>query len=677
MDKLENLMAYHRNEIALYGLSTETERFLKAKGKDISVVGILDGFRVDGELYGYPIISLEEAILRGVKLILVIARPGSCKAIAKRIGDVCRERRILLYDVRGKDLLESPAVSYDFRQLEGESKARLLEQMEKADVVSFDLFDTLIMRRVLEPTDIFSLVDEELIRQGILIPDFVRLRLAAEKELSWTVAPRLEAIYENVLQKAGGAFVSAAELAEIEQGIDASTILARESVCRIFRSAVAHGKRIIITTDSYYGEAWLRGILCRFGLDGYERVFVSCEYGTAKAQHLFKKVCSCYGDERILHVGNDIVADIRAAKEMGMAAYHVYSSIELFDALGGMGMEGCIESFSDRIKAGLFISRIFNDPFVFDTDERKVAITNSYDIGYLLYAPIITDFVLWLKQKFEEHGIQQILFCARDGYLIGRMYREIDRKRRSIYFLTSRTAAIRAGIEDKEDIAYVEGMKYSGTSEECISQRFGIDLMKTGDWRESALRIARERCTACKEYIQKLSLQEGEIGVFDFVAKGTTQFYLQRLLPQHLKGFYFLRLEPEYMADKHLDIEAFFMDEERDFSEIFGNYYFLETILTSLYPTVEEFKKSGMPVFGRETRSNKTLEYVREAQTGILDYFTEYMSLIPENARKQNKDLDERMLALIHTVCITDEKFLSLMVEDPFFGRNTSVRDLL
>ncbi len=55
--------------------------------------------------------------------------------------------------------------------------------------------------------------------------------------------------------------------------------------------------------------------------------------------------------------------------------------------------------------------------------------------------------------------------------------------------------------------------------------------------------------------------------------------YLQKLFAQHIKGFYFLQLEPEFMADKGLDIEPFYSDEEKNSSAIFDNYYILETIL--------------------------------------------------------------------------------------------------
>ena len=111
--------------IALYGLSTETEFFLNKWGGKLHITGLLDGFRENGEMYGKPIVSIEDAIDNKVKLILVIARPGSCKAITRRIGNICRENNIALYDIRGVDLLTNTTVKYDFKDFRGGTKAEL------------------------------------------------------------------------------------------------------------------------------------------------------------------------------------------------------------------------------------------------------------------------------------------------------------------------------------------------------------------------------------------------------------------------------------------------------------------------------------------------------------------------------------------------------------------------
>lgn len=676
MANFQNLIAQYQNRIAVYGLSTETERFL-CENVNISVLGLLDGFCTDGEMYGYPIISLDSAVAKGVKLIIVVARPGSCKAIAKRIGNVCKEKGIFLFDVRGKNLLEHAAVSYAFDNVPGGTREELLRKIARVDIVSFDLFDTLVMRKVLHYTDIYALMDIELRRQGIYIPDFAQLRLAEELILSQHTAPTLQNIYEAVLRKTGGAFIMAEDLTAMEWKIDLSVMVKRAAVCDVFRCAVSAGKRVIVTTDSYYGEMQIAQILEKFDLTGYERLFVSCEVGTAKSARLFDEVISYCGNSSVLHIGNDDAADIIPAQARGLETFRLYSGVELFDELGGMGTEKYISTLSDKIKVGFFISRMFNNPFAFETKERKVTISKSYDIGYIIYAPIITDFVFWLKRKFIEHNISWILFCARDGYLIGRLYQKIDKERRAIYFLTSRIAAIRAGIRSESDIDNINKMKYSGTQENCFQTRFGVVYKADGNSQEYLIKKAIIQSENYKAYINKFSIGDENLGVIDFVAKGTTQYYLQRLFPQHLKNFYFLQLEPEYMAKKDLDIEPFFIEAEKNTSSIFENYYVLETVLTSPYPSVHEFDNKGMPIFASETRNENNLKYIKEAQNGIFDYFREFTSLIPENEREENKNLDEVFLSLISKICITNEDFLSLIVEDPFFGRNTPIKDII
>jgi len=680
MDDVREILAQYQNEkIALYGLGTETERFLSELGGRIEVVGLLDGFRESGEIYGHPVISIRETLSEGVRLILVVARPGSCKAIAKRIGTFCLENGIALYDVRGRNLLESKKITYGFGHMHGRTLQELLDGIEKADIVSFDLFDTLVTRKVSSYTDIFELLDMKLRKNGIIIPDFARLRISAEKELSRNRAPELGQIYELVLAKAGGCFIDAPELARMEWETDFFVMTARERVCDIFRKAVSDGKRVAITTDSYYSMSQIRKILVRFGLEGCDRVLVSSEYGTSKTQNLFQVLLGEYRGARILHIGDDEVSDIEKAKENGIDAYRIFSGEDLYDALGGLGTEGGINTIADRLKRGMFISRIFNSPFWFEEEEGMLSVTDVIDIGYLFCAPLITDFVLWMKESTERQDFKQILFCARDGYLIGRLFRMVAPGMKSVYFLSSRTAAIRAGMEDEEDIAYVDSMKYSGEPGEALKARFGITADKTAEreWRREILAKSAVQRRSYKKYIEKLDLQDSSIAVFDFVAKGTMQMYLQRLFPQHMKGFYFLRLEPEFMADKGLDIQAFYTDGERDASMIFDNYYVLETILTSPYPQMVELDADGGPVFAAEMRRESDIKCFERVQQGIFAYFEDYTEILPEEAREGNKKLDEIFLSLIHKIRIRDEDFLALTVEDPFFGRTTGIKDLV
>lgn len=680
MDDIKELLNGKKdNKIALYGLGTETERFLSEYGDSLCIIGLLDGFREDGEIYGYPIIPISEAVESGVSLIIVVARPGSCKAIAKRIGALCIEKNIALFDVRGKDLLAVNDVSYVFSGLEGYTGQSLLEKIEKSDVISFDFFETLIARIEMCYTDLFELIDLKLKEKGIIIPDFARLRLYAEKELSKNHAPGLEEIYTFLLEAAGVHSVSAGELADFEWTLDQKTIIERKDVCGICRSAISAGKTVCITSDTYYSREQIESIIGRFGLSDVSEVFASCEYGLSKTQGLYSFLKERYPGKKILHIGDDETTDIEKASEYGIETQRIYNGADLYDQLGGFGLDNEIKSYSDRVKVGMLIASVFNSPFWFEEASQKVSVKDAFGIGYSFCAPMITDFVLWMKRSAEEQGYKQLLFCARDGYLPIKLYEKVATSAKSFYFLSSRTAAIRAGMENPEDIEYVDSMKYFGSADEALKRRFGIDAanVSSAEREEEILRKSKIQRENYKKYIDKLNMDEGSIGMFDFVAKGTTQMYLQKMFDQHIKGFYFLQLEPEFMADKGLDIEPFYSDEEKNRSAIFDNYYILETILTAPFPQLEEFDESGEPVFAKETRNKTDIEVFEKAQKGIIEYFEKYIELVPEAARIENKTLDEKILALVNKVQLEDEDFLKLKVEDPFFGRMTDIRDVI
>lgn len=680
MSDIRDILEKYQNEkMALYGLGTETKRFLDECGPDVSVLGLLDGYLEEGEIFGYPVISVSEAVNRGVRLIIVIARPGSCKVIARRIGVFCIQNNIALYDIRGRNLLENKNTTYDFSCLNGMTKQSLQERIDSVDVVSFDLFDTLITRKVRFYTDIFELLDCRLREKGIYIPDFHRVRLYAEKELSRDHAPGLVQIYEYLLRKTGGNFITARELAEQEWDVDKSVFLARESMCDILRKTVDSGKKVVLTTDSYYSDSQIKEILERFRLTGCDDIIISSEYGASKTNGLFKILRNKYKNNNILHIGDDEVADVEMAAVHEIETYRIYSGEDLFEAMCGLEMEHNISTLSDRLKTGMFISRIFNNPFCFEKEKSVFSITNAFEAGYLLCAPIITDFVLWLKEKTDVQDYRQVLFCARDGYLVGKLFRKVSSEIISTYFLASRTAAIRSGVENERDIAYVESMKYSGTAEEALKIRFGIEAcgLESTDWNKEILVKAGIQRSNYQKYIKKLCIHKGNIAMFDFVAKGTTQMYLQKLFPQHMKGFYFLQLEPEFMEDKGLDIQPFYSEEEKDTSVIFDNYYILEAVLTSPYPQIQGFDDNGNPVFAAETRSKKDVRCIERVQEGICTYFEEYLDILPEMARDKNKKLGEMFLSYITKLRITDEDFLALKVEDPFFGRMTDMKDVI
>jgi len=694
MDKI--FSQYRDRKIAIYGLGTETQRVLHGLDKSYEIVGLMDSFRTNGEIYGKRIISFAHALIMGVGLIIVVARPGSCRAIAKIIGDKCRKEGIILMDIRGRNLLEAKKVSFCFSNVDGGTKAELEEKIRNADVISFDLFDTLVMRQTLYSDDVARYVDSRLKENGIILKDFWQKRLKSEKELSIDAAPALIDIYRNLLAKvdnSGIEDISAGELAEFEWNIDFELLVPRKEMCDIFRSIVESGKAVYIISDSYYSKKQLAQILEKCGIVGYTDILSSCDYKFSKAQGLYQCLKSRESSKRCLHIGDDIVADIENAGKWGFETYRVYSGVDLLEEVGNLGFAGYVNSLSDHLRIGMFVSAIFNSPFQFEKENKIIEINSAYEIGYLILAPMISDFMLWFWNCMMKNEFRNIWFSARDGYLIKKMYAYLNRtsksKDNSLYFLTSRIAAIRAGVKDEKDILYVDEMKYSGPLEKNLKERFGIDIND----HESGIVVSGENSLIqCKniiieksqkaydnyqKYISKLQIEDGDIALFDFVAKGTIQMYVQRLISNHIKGFYFLQLEKEHMKEKGLDICSFYGEEEKECSAIYDDYYILETILTAPHPSVKEFDDTGKPVFANEHRNERDIRCSECVQEGILDYFKIFVKLCPERDRITNKKLDEVLLGLIHKVQITDSDFLNLVIEDSFFNRMTKLTDVL
>ena len=165
-------------------------------------------------------------------------------------------------------------------------------------------------------------------------------------------------------------------------------------------------------------------------------------------------------------------------------------------------------------------------------------------------------------------------------------------------------AAIRAGVKSVEDIAYIDEMKFSGTLKEQMQERFGITIQDSKEDKTSILDYAEEILSAAEvkrnnylKYMQTLNQKEGTIALFDFVAKGTCQMFVEKILNKRLEGLYFLRLEEDNPKTSELKIKTFYQAEEKAESVIFDNYYILETMLTAPMPSVLDFDENGKPCF--------------------------------------------------------------------------------
>lgn len=683
-DKLEKKLSKCREgQIAIYGLGVLTEKLLAEIGERCPIVGLLDGCRTDGMLYGKPILSIESALAQGVRLIIVAARLESVKIIVKRIWDICSTHQVRLIDLDGNDLHTKKKAVYSFR-CGGVSKEQLSRMLDTHDFVSSDLFDTLIMRQTLFSTDVFEIMESRLKAQGVVIENFCGKRMGSEKELGRHTVPTLEEIYDRMIEQYAIPDVKAEELADIEWAVDYDLIVPRKELCDLLQEKSTQGKRIYIVSDTFYTKERLSGFLEKCGITWYADILTSCEYRTGKVQGLFSVLKSMVPEKTGVHIGDSLDTDVESAIRNGLTGCQLYSGLELFERVGYLGIWDVIHSLRDKIQAGMFISRLFNTPFQFEEPEARICVKDAFDIGYLFFAPVISDFVLWFDQQVQREQLKNVWFSARDGFLVQKLYSQLEGAVPSTYLLTSRIAAVRAGIRDEKDIQYVKNMRFSGSLQEELKERFGIfaaaaDGLEPPDgllaYKQEILSAAEHSRRNYQAYLRTLETQKGDIAFFDFVGKGTVQLYLGRLLEKHLKGFYFLQLNGRYMTDKKLDIVSF-CDLHKE-GPLFDNFFVLEEVLTAPTPSVAGFDEDGNAEYMEETRTQEDLICVGMLQRGILEYFATYIKLCQGIEFSQNQKLTGTFLEMIHKISIQNRSFLKMKLDDPFLKRTMSMADLL
>ena len=224
------------------------------------------------------------------------------------------------------------------------------------EAISFDIFDTLVMRKVYFNRDVFRIVAE---KYNSVIPNFYDVRVEAEYTLSRTRYPYMEEIYQYIQEKNNVSKELATEIMLYEIEVEKQVIIPRKSMVDIFNYCKEIGKKVYIVSDMYMHKEDLESIINNLGIVGYDKIFVSCEYDTSKPQRLF----DCYKQEikvqSYLHIGDSYACDIEPSGKLGIDSFRLKMSSEIWEEKGGKPSE----NFQERCQQAEHIAETYNCPF--------------------------------------------------------------------------------------------------------------------------------------------------------------------------------------------------------------------------------------------------------------------------------------------------------------------------
>ncbi len=317
---------------------------------------------------------------------------------------------------------------------------RYVEILKDYDVISFDVFDTLIFRPLSQPTDVFYFVGEQL---GML--DFKNIRAWAEWDARVKCNQRkghMEVtffdIWNNLAEDTG---LDAERGMQIEWNTELSMCYANPFMLEVWRRLSTLGKEMIIVSDMYLSREQIEILLTKNGFEGASRIYVSCEYGISKSDgKLFDKVKRELSPMKsIIHVGDNPVSDVRNAKRAGFDTLH-YPNVNKNELLYRAQDMSYIVGAAYR---GLVNAHIYNGI-------RKYSM--EYEYGYIYGGLFVIGYCTFIHRYYIEEKLDKLLFLSRDGDVLLKAYRGLYPDDNAEYVYLSRKAVTKllSGI-DKHD----------------------------------------------------------------------------------------------------------------------------------------------------------------------------------------------------------------------------------
>ena len=208
-----------------------------------------------------------------------------------------------------------------------------LNRSAKYDLISFDIFDTLIMRKVLLPTDVFMHVGKDVLGSENDAGVFKIRRIEAEKEArrkSDSGEVCLKDIYRELFAYYG---IKACLLKEKEIDFELHNSSPRENWVNLLKALKKNGKKVILISDMYLPSLVIKDMLKNCGITEYDNLYVSNEYGCDKVSgKLFEVARRRESADKCLHLhyGDSIRADYLGARKSGAKAKLVLKEKFLF-----------------------------------------------------------------------------------------------------------------------------------------------------------------------------------------------------------------------------------------------------------------------------------------------------------------------------------------------------------
>lgn len=636
-------------KIAIYGTGRMTATLL-TNLNGFHIIGLLDRdlAMIGKEMYGVKVLSRQEAE-ENADIIIINTSESYWNTIYRRIHDW----KIPIYFRNGKRASETLTSGNKKNSYKG-SYIELVEMIQKYDIVSFDIFDTLIMRKIYLPMDIFLIIEKKIQAEFGKRILFVQAR---KKAASLLDNGTIDEIYIEI-QKAEGwddKLREAAKRYEIE--IEKQFLIPRKDIVRLYNE-IKVKKEVFFISDMYFTSDILAVMLHQCGISiSKDHIIVSCDYKKSKEDGALWRYYSdnIVRGKKALHIGDNENSDGESIKQYGIDSYIVWSADKILEESSIGDITSYINTPYSSILMAMFCSKLFNSPFALQKTYGKLYFTDEKELGYYLLGSMMHIFCDWLLKEIKANQIMKCAFFAREGYLLTKIFKRYCQLRQQaqvpeiIYMEASRRAVLVAAIKDRKDIYEAAEFPYIGSVENFLYDRFGVSVeneslkqkqytdIDKGEledilegYEKEILSEARRENNNYMKYLETIGLSS-EFVVIDSQLYGTTQCYLGRMLGRKLGGYYFCVCLDE--TNKYLEqniMKGCFPGKRgldgRD-SSIYKNAAFIEAFFTAPNGMLECIEDDGSQRYAEKKQNQLNFDVRLEMLDGIQDFLEEMVEI--------------------------------------------------
>lgn len=540
------------------------------------------------------------------------------------------------------------------------NETKIIEEIKKADVVSFDIFDTLVKRDVEDPEDIHILAGLKFAEKtGREIKGYNQRRVQAE-DTAKNCAGKNEITLQGIFHQVKDISEKDKKLLfQLEQELEYEICHQNPKMKKIYDIVQSMGKHIVITSDMYLPEELIHRILEKCEYKGYEKIYLSSSYGVTKSSgKLFKYLKEDYKDlsYKIVHIGDNVKSDFYRAKEAGIKAVLVGRERKNLSFYKKSEMrtweEKCFYTFLNNHKT---LSENL------DKNEKGRDVF-ARAVGYEILGPILWGYIQWLQKQLKADGIEKIFFLSREGALLQTAYQILfpDSKVVQSYLYVSRQALqvpILSECHDyNEMIQVMKPMMRSHTLdnigrecafdncywEECRklnldtqSSVFDIPPEKQKSYYDLVHRLGKNNFGEQKEFVQTYLKQEGFEGkaaIADIGWQGSMQKTLSLYCEAvEIIGYYIgvrnIRADEYYEG---LTRKGYLFEpgkhEEWDLKMRFATEI-METLFLNSDGSVTGYRKKGSwiePCLGKSEYEGNNSIFLSEVQAAALQFLKDW-----------------------------------------------------